>query len=226
MITKNIHLVYINEKDVMPEVFLDTYERIKLFHPSWNITLYDDNDARQILTEHLPHLLPTYNKLSHKIQQADFIRLALVYLYGGFYMDLDMYCLKPLDDLAKYKVVLGEEKMMSIEERRRLGLNHELRIANYMFGGQARHEYFLNLIKKFISQASIPVFNQESLLETTGTGMFTNFYHDNKNKYPEILLLRNSHLKCMQPYHNEIACHFGDYAAHLHMGTWRNDVPA
>lgn len=226
MIPKNIHLVYINEHKEIPEIFKKTYDRIKSFHPSWNITLYDDNDARQILTEHLPYLLPTYNKLNHKIQQADFIRLVLVYLYGGFYMDLDMYCLKPLDDLAKYKVVLGEEKMMSIEDRNRLGLKHELRVANYMFGGQPKQDYYLKLIEKFVQQADEPIYNQEDILEITGPGMFTNFYHDNKDKYPEVLLLRNFHLKCMQPYHNEIACHFGDYAAHLHMGTWRRDIPA
>ena len=51
------------------------------------------------------------------MQKADIIRLILVYLYGGFYMDMDMYCLKKLDGLLEFKLVLGEERTITKKGR-------------------------------------------------------------------------------------------------------------
>lgn len=225
MIPKNIHLIYIRDTKEYPVPFHEYINKIKEFHMSWNIRLYDKDDALKILKEHLPQCVEPYQKLKYNIQKADFLRIALVYIYGGFYMDLDMVCLKPLDDLLNHKVVLGQEKMMSLEDRQRLGLIHELRVANYMFGGEPGQDFYHNLMKQFIAFAELPVNNQEDMLENTGPGLLTNFYHENKHKYPEICLLMNTDRKCMHSWHNEIACHFGDYAAHLHAGSWRNDVP-
>ena len=50
------------------------------------------------------------------------------------------------------------------------------------------------------------------------------FTVDNYGMYTDITLLRNTDKRCRQPYHNEISCHFGDYAAHLHAGTWRTGI--
>lgn len=38
--------------------------------------------------------------------QADLLRLAALYLWGGFYVDFDMYCLKPLDRFRGDDLVL------------------------------------------------------------------------------------------------------------------------
>lgn len=63
--------------------------------------------------------------------------------------------------------------------------------------------------------------NNES---TAGVGLLTDTYWDNYGMYTDITLLRNTDKRCRQPYHNEISCHFGDYAAHLHAGTWRTGI--
>lgn len=45
-------------------------------------------------------------------------------------MDLDMLSLKPLDELRKYNLVLGEEKIVCQAEQEALNLRYRLRIAN------------------------------------------------------------------------------------------------
>jgi len=40
---------------------------------------------------------------------SDFIRLDLLYKFGGIYLDIDTICIKPFDDLLQNKFVLGYE---------------------------------------------------------------------------------------------------------------------
>jgi len=50
----------------------------------------------------------------------------------------------------------------------------------------------------------------------------TAVYHQKKTYYREIVVLRNVDRHCLRKgHHNRIGCHFGNYAAHLHQGTWR-----
>ena len=45
-------------------------------------------------------------KLAHK---ADYLRMKILYKYGGVYMDIDTICVKPYKELLKYDFVMGEE---------------------------------------------------------------------------------------------------------------------
>ena len=112
MIPKNIHLIFLRKDEPFPELFEKCKQEIQVNHPDWNIRLYNKDDAQDILNQDLPEYIEAYNAFYHNVQKADFLRLALVYLYGGFYMDLDMLSLKPLDELRKYNLVLGEEKIL------------------------------------------------------------------------------------------------------------------
>lgn len=224
MIPKNIHLVFLRKDEFFPELFGKCMKRIEEQHPTWNVFLYDENDAQRILQEHLPNFVNAYNSFKHNIQKADFLRLALVYIFGGFYMDLDMLSLKSLDELTKYKLVLGEEKTISEEEQKELNLKYRLRIGNYMFGGIANHPFWLLLLSQIASKDKITIKSQQDVLDITGPGLLTDTYLDNKEKFPDIVLLQNTDKRCLNPLHNEISCHFGEYAAHLHAGTWRKEI--
>ncbi|MFV0420384.1 MAG: glycosyltransferase family 32 protein [Dysgonomonas sp.] len=224
MIPKNIHLIFLGKDKPLNELFAQCIKRINDFHPLWNIRLYNEDDALAILNQYLPDFISAYTSLKYDIQRADFLRFALVYIYGGFYLDLDMYCNKSLDDLLDNRIVLGEEKTISVEEQNCLNLEHRLRIANYMFGGIQGHEFWLSAMMVLASRAEAPIHSQQDIVDITGPGLLTDYYHENKDLYPEILLLRNTTRRCIQPYHNAISCHFGEYAAHFHQGSWRMDI--
>ncbi len=224
MISKNIHLIFLRKDEPFPELFEKCKQEIQVNHPDWNIRLYNKDDAQDILNQDLPEYIEAYNAFYHNVQKADFLRLALVYLYGGFYMDLDMLSLKPLDELRKYNLVLGEEKIVCQAEQEALNLRYRLRIANYMFGGIPKHPFLRRIMDEMAERATIILKSQQEILDITGPGLLTDTYWDNYGMYPDITLLRNTDKRCRQPYHNEISCHFGDYAAHLHAGTWRTGI--
>ncbi|RZK46666.1 MAG: glycoside transferase family 32, partial [Pedobacter sp.] len=97
-------------------------------HPKWDVIIYNEDDAVRIIGDHLPNMLPIYKSYSHVVQRADIFRIILVYLFGGFYLDMDMYCLKPLDDLCNASMaIIAEEKTISNAEKNKLGLKQRLR---------------------------------------------------------------------------------------------------
>lgn len=228
MIPKIIHLIFMREDNSFPkpfpELFSNCMQRIKSMHPSWDIYLHNEQNAQEILEKHLPQYIEAYNAFQYNIQKVDFIRIAFLFIYGGFYMDLDILCLKPLDELRNRTLVLGEEKTISEAEQQALGLKNSLRIANYMFGGVAGHPFWSLLLENMAALSTQEINTQQELLDITGPGLVTDLYHEYSGSYPDITLLRNTSRECIHPNHDDISCHFGEYAAHLHVGSWRTEL--
>jgi mannosyltransferase OCH1-like enzyme len=216
-IPKRIHLIYKTPR--IPEKYQPYFECMKKFHPSWDIRVYGDEESGSIIAENMPELTAVYNNYLLDVQRTDVFRLAIVYLYGGFYMDLDMLCLEKLDQLCAHHVVLGEEKTMTDEECVTFATPHHLRIANYMFGSVPRHPFWLDVIKEAVARSGMTIRKAMDVLDSTGPGMLTDVYHDVKQRYDDVTVLLNKDKKCMK-WCETISCHFGEFAAHFHYGTW------
>lgn len=68
--------------------------------------LWTDASSREFIAEHYPWFLDTFDNYEFPIQRADVIRYFVLYHYGGIYLDLDVGCLRPLDPLLVYPVIL------------------------------------------------------------------------------------------------------------------------
>jgi len=220
-IPATIHLVFLSKSEKYPEVFVICIERIKALHPQWEIKIYNEDDAIEIITQYLPYLLPLYNSYTHLVQRADMFRVILVYLFGGFYLDMDMYCLKPLDDLRRFKLILGEEKTLPADVCNQLGLKEQVRVANYMFGSSAGHPFWLFFLRAALKSSFKKIVTENDILETTGPGLLSNLFGQQKNIFRDVVLLENKDRDCLAEKSHKVSCYFGNYAAHLHQGTWR-----
>jgi len=191
-------------------------------HPGWDYRFYDDNDCRLVVSNMMPELLEIYDRLPLDIQRVDLFRLIVVYLFGGVYADLDIEILRPLDDLTKYTCVFAEEKTITEQQREKLAHTHCLRIANYMFAAVPQDPFIGRLIMELVKRGmSRSIESDRDVLETTGPGMVTDVYHTCCNDYA-ITLLKNNASIC--PVCDDFSCTFGDYAKHLHTGSWRSQV--
>lgn len=218
-IPKKIHLIYFNQP--VPDDYMGYMERMQTFNPAWNITIYGREHARHIIEDKMPGLIHIYDGLELDVQRTDILRLLLVYLFGGFYMDFDMFCLKNMDELCEHQLVLGEERTFTEAECEVRNTPHQLRIANYMFGGVKGHPFLLKLMEEAVRRSyGKKVRQEEDVLSGTGPGLVTDLYHLYKDRYPDMIVLYNRHRECLQQCEC-ISCHFGDYAAHLHQGRWR-----
>lgn len=223
-IAKNIHLIFLRKDEIIPPLFKECERKIREMHPSWSVTLWDEDTGVQFLKDNLPEYLDAYMSFTHNVQRADFLRLALVYGLGGFYMDMDMYPLKALDSLLDESLVLAEEMTVNEETQKALNLRYRMRIANYMFGGEARHPFLRALMDAMAERSSLKVSSQQEILDVTGPGLLTDTYWDNTETYPDITLLRNEGWYVELPDGRKETCLFGEYAVHLHAGTWRKEI--
>ncbi len=219
-IPATIHLV-LKDKHAVTGIYAPLYERLQLLHPGWTLVLHDDADARQLVRDYYPQWIAAYDAYPRNIQRTDVFRLIALYRYGGFYLDTDMYLYKPLHDLQQHRIVLAEEKTLDAVSCRQLGHSNALRIANYMIGAAPGQAFIYEAITRAIAGSSQPIGSEHDILESTGPGMLTDLYHEQNRLYTGIHLLKNDQRHCLKKCSKSPSCHFGDYAAHLHQGSWR-----
>ncbi|PWN48383.1 hypothetical protein IE53DRAFT_199979 [Violaceomyces palustris] len=75
-------------------------------HPDYEYMLWSDADSRQFLVDNYSWFVPVFDAYPYAIQRADAIRYFVLHHYGGIYMDLDIGCLRRLDDLLRFEVIL------------------------------------------------------------------------------------------------------------------------
>ena len=68
--------------------------------------LWTDASSRDFIAEHYSWFLDTFDNYTYPIQRADAIRYFVLYHFGGVYIDLDIGCLRPVDPLLIYPVIL------------------------------------------------------------------------------------------------------------------------
>ena len=74
-------------------------KRLINMHPDWDFKFWTDEDNEKLIKDHYPWFLPYWNQYLWPIQKADAARYFYMHRYGGVYLDLDMLCLRSLDDL-------------------------------------------------------------------------------------------------------------------------------
>ncbi len=76
---------------------------------NFEMILWDDNDNLRFIKEYFPWFEEVYNIFPREIFRADAIRPFFLFLYGGFYADMDSECLRSLEPLRQHgDVLLGQ----------------------------------------------------------------------------------------------------------------------
>lgn len=126
MIPKKIHQVWFGEE--LPEQYRLWSETIKLHHPNWEYKLWTGQELNELPYSEL------YGKCANKSSMSNVARLAIILLYGGVYLDTDIECNKPLDDLMDVSAFAGWEV--------------KGRICSAVFGAEAQHEWMRQCLKE------------------------------------------------------------------------------
>ncbi|PVF93188.1 hypothetical protein CPB86DRAFT_790387, partial [Serendipita vermifera] len=74
--------------------------------PDYEYMLWTDESSRTFIEQNYPWFLDTYDGYTYPIQRADAIRYFVLHHYGGVYMDLDVGCMRRMDPLLQYEVIL------------------------------------------------------------------------------------------------------------------------
>jgi len=90
----------------MPDNYRYWRNTFLLTNPTFRCFLWDDDDNRRFIQQQFPWFLDRYNSYPREIFRADVIRLFFLYVFGGFYADMDSECLRPLEGMRQMGDVL------------------------------------------------------------------------------------------------------------------------
>ncbi|KAG9015505.1 hypothetical protein FRB94_000110 [Tulasnella sp. JGI-2019a] len=92
--------------DTLPERWVEPSRHCRDLMPDYEYMLWTDETSRQLIAEHYPWFLPTFDGYTYPIQRADAIRYFVLHRFGGVYLDLDIGCIRSVDPLLDYEVIL------------------------------------------------------------------------------------------------------------------------
>ena len=109
-IPKTIHQIWIGSKEI-PEKYLKFCDSWKKFNPDWEINLWTDEQLKKLFKKMYSDTKHFYEAQINVVMKTDILRYEILRLFGGFYADLDMECLKPLDCFCNDEFTCGWEWM-------------------------------------------------------------------------------------------------------------------
>jgi hypothetical protein len=110
-----IHQILINDTNKLPNEFSEfhniCYKQIKKLYPNEEYYLYSGEELEEIIKNNFHvEVFTAYKKLKLYANKADLARLCLLYLYGGLYIDLNVYFINTIPDLDKLEFFAFRDK--------------------------------------------------------------------------------------------------------------------
>lgn len=130
-------------REGLPPVMQSWRDGFVEMNPSFVFPLWDDADNREFIRRNFPWFLDVYDAYPREIFRADAVRYFFLYAHGGVYADLDMICLRPLDDL------LGREAAVLGRMGPDAGFEHSL--PNAAMASPPRHPLWLLAVAEMIA---------------------------------------------------------------------------
>jgi mannosyltransferase OCH1-like enzyme len=204
----------------IPQRYMKLINSIKLNNPDYEYLFFTDESIEEFLKTHYPSYYNTYKKLPIKIQKIDFFRYVAVYHFGGFYMDLDMMCLKSFDPLLANDCIFPIDEVINNAMCRLnrykpfCSKGYYYLLGQYAFAASPKHPFIKviidkihNNVNKYIKYVNFD--SEDYVYKTTGPDFVTEEYINYKDKDSIVVL------------NNGVRQYFGDYAKHFFFGSWK-----
>ena len=95
MVPRILHQIWLGDRE-LPEEFAAYRETWRTHHPAWEHRLWAEDNLPSGLRR--PEV---YERLRVPAERSDILRLEVLWLFGGVYVDTDFECLGPLDPVIE-----------------------------------------------------------------------------------------------------------------------------
>ena len=186
----------------------------------FNYLFFDETNVEPFFTKHYPEYYSTYQRLPLFIQKMDFFRYLVMYHYGGFYFDMDVWALAPLDlSIQSHSAVFPVDEYIVGRMARMPRFSpfaqkdQPFLLGQYAFGCVARHPFLKHVVDQIHANVDVYIQTVNSsetyVYKTTGPDFVTKLYMEYEN--PNTMFLLANGQRQM----------FGDYARHDYSGNWK-----
>jgi hypothetical protein len=201
---------------------------VRMLNPDFEYLFFDDAQVEEFIDAEFPEYRPVFDSFSARIQRYDFFRYLVVYRFGGFYFDTDVFLASSLEDLLGFSCVFPFEHL-SIHSFlcEKYGMDWE--IGNYAFGAAAGNPFLHAIIKNCVRAQQYPEWMEAMMksiprmlraeyfvLDTTGPGLISRTLAEYPGARDQVKVLFPEDVCDENSWYR-----FGTYGVHLQVGTWR-----
>ena len=200
IIPRVFHFIWIGPKD-LPEQQRQRIDSWQHHHPDWQVRIWRNEDIPRLRNQEQFDLAPSM------AGKADILRAEVVHDHGGVYLDTDMECLRPIDEL-----LAGCEGFL-------VRTHPSGRIGNAVFGAVPGHEFTRQVVEL------IPSWFHPKQPHRTGPTLYTHLgqrsatmrVFEQKIFFP--LSTDDRHVFNIRPEFP------GSYGVHWYDGSWVQEFP-
>ena len=149
-IPKIIHQIFFLGEEAVPENYRQYHQTILKYHPHWEHKFWNEAQAHKFMEDNYSWFLPVYDAYPYDIQRRDAIRYFILHYYGGFYLDMDVEALKPIDDL------LGDFELV---------LSKLVGFSNAIMGSVPGHPLWLKVFDELAKRKDNPSQNKDNFFQ-------------------------------------------------------------
>ena len=163
-------------------------------NPDYEWLFMDDDRCNQFIKDNFnSDFYNMYNSLPFGVMKADVWRVAVVYVYGGVYVDIDCECSKPFSEWLNEK-----DKLIVAIERENGSL------CNFAFASSPKNPVLLSVLNNFMK-----LYNSDLFLDKSQTTPIQNFgqlgFSDGILEYYNMTGQEHTRLGGTSNYYNENA---------------------
>jgi mannosyltransferase OCH1-like enzyme len=116
-----IHQILVNDQNKLPNKIPEFHSlcinQIKKLYPNEEYQLYSGEELEEIIKLNFDNdVYKSYQKLRPYAYKSDLGRLCLLYLYGGLYLDLNLFFIKKIPNLNKFNFFAFRDKSSASEQ--------------------------------------------------------------------------------------------------------------
>lgn len=211
-IPKIIHQIWFQGEKFIPEHLVNYQKSWKEKNQDYQYMFWDRNYINDLIKQvNVNWITETYNNFPLMIQKIDFAKYIILYYIGGIYVDMDMKCIKSLNNLIelpniKTKKIVVSNLTYDFIQRVIFLLSGNFNVKNLVNNGvimcEPKHEIILNTMKYGYQNKDNFFKNKSNFLYifySTGPLALSNALIDytNQNKYSlsEIEILDQSYFE-------------------------------
>lgn len=167
MIPKIIHRIWFNFKKTEegaspPQNYIDQDIICKDINNDYKFVYWDENKCENFMKTNFPKYYRLYKLYKFDIQRVDMVRYFILYSFGGIYIDMDVHCLRHLEELDEDKVNLVEDvNQMSF-----------YKLNNFFMASPKNHPFWLHVFIQLLKSYNNFLYHKSMhIMESTGPGM-------------------------------------------------------
>jgi mannosyltransferase OCH1-like enzyme len=211
MIPKIIHQIWLQGEKHIPSNIKKRQDSVKSKNPDWTYMLWDEPRILALISAN-KQWVKTYYSFNYLLQKVDYARYIIIYLFGGIYIDIDCWCLKPLTqfltDFQQYDLIVSYINMPLLPNT----LNNGVFIAS-------PNNVVIHKMIESVEQHSTCNINIKSVCIHTTTGPFR--FNQVISKYKHLCKTKILPFEYMEPcVFSECTITDNTYLVHDHTGDW------